>query len=417
MKLKKHFDSLRSDLIAVARFHRIDLSIPAGKTGLETLFQVLTVVNRNRAYSDEHPGFTSKTWTRILPFDGRDYCWLYEDGANDSHVHSLLKAILKSLSPKDFQPEHSHTPPSTSMLKDPHVEIRRIEADIRAFRRDFTEAPRFIRQYLGLDCALKIEDIESDAEEVEDLKETVQVLETTRDELKAQFLSFAVAIRDTVAQVLLDPDDLQTCSPGNIIYALREILEDQDYVGEISHKLPDLPLRSSKSIGLDIDNPEDLLEKIRHLLPERSDTPAPEPAVATWQPGQPMTRDTLFPKASETQPAPKARKEKAPKAEVPPATRPPVMTRNEDKNGIELRFDGKPSAEDLAAMKSHGFRWRPRQPGKPWCARYSEERLVFALQISGQALPPVEPPAPPAPEPERSATPIPQASAGMPDFF
>lgn len=79
-------------------------------------------------------------------------------------------------------------------------------------------------------------------------------------------------------------------------------------------------------------------------------------------------------------PRPTRRKEKKP---VAPATEPPVMTRNHDRNGIELRFNGKPDDHTRQQLKAHGFRWGPSLPGKPWYARYTEERLTFATQIAG----------------------------------
>lgn len=52
---------------------------------------------------------------------------------------------------------------------------------------------------------------------------------------------------------------------------------------------------------------------------------------------------------------------------------------NSDKNGIELRFAGKPDAELIEAMKAHGFRWSGKQ--KMWYARRSDDRLAFSMTI------------------------------------
>ena len=98
MKLKHLYDSLRADILAVADASGINLkTADGGKTGLLAMHRVLNAVSVNRAYDDEHPGFKNGHWKRVLPFDGRDYCWYYEGGADDAHVATLLRAILKSL--------------------------------------------------------------------------------------------------------------------------------------------------------------------------------------------------------------------------------------------------------------------------------------------------------------------------------
>lgn len=37
------------------------------------------------------------------------------------------------------------------------------------------------------------------------------------------------------------------------------------------------------------------------------------------------------------------------------------ITLNNDKNGIELRFNSKPSAEILTKIKENGYRWSNKQ--------------------------------------------------------
>jgi len=49
---------------------------------------------------------------------------------------------------------------------------------------------------------------------------------------------------------------------------------------------------------------------------------------------------------------------------------------NDDKNGIEISFPGKPDEDVRTALKSHGFRWHRRF--KFWYARQTEGRLRFA---------------------------------------
>ena len=54
---------------------------------------------------------------------------------------------------------------------------------------------------------------------------------------------------------------------------------------------------------------------------------------------------------------------------------------NEEKNGIEIRFDGKPEAEVIESLKSNGFRWSGKQ--KMWFAKQTDERIQFANSLNG----------------------------------
>jgi len=56
-----------------------------------------------------------------------------------------------------------------------------------------------------------------------------------------------------------------------------------------------------------------------------------------------------------------------------------TITINNEKNGIEIRFDSKPSSEVLAQMKELGFRWSGKQ--KMWYAKQTEERMAFARSL------------------------------------
>jgi len=97
-KLEHLFTSLRSDILKVANFYEINiLTSDAGKSGLKTMYDLLSTVCRNRVYDDHHPAFASGAWKRVLPFDGRDYCFFYENDANDTHVVTLLRRIKDSL--------------------------------------------------------------------------------------------------------------------------------------------------------------------------------------------------------------------------------------------------------------------------------------------------------------------------------
>ena len=85
--------SLKSDLATVAEALKIDLrGLPVGG-----LWEILAVISRNRAYDDSHPGFARGIWHRVLPFDGRDFCWYYQLGLNDNHVQTALLEAQKEL--------------------------------------------------------------------------------------------------------------------------------------------------------------------------------------------------------------------------------------------------------------------------------------------------------------------------------
>lgn len=56
-----------------------------------------------------------------------------------------------------------------------------------------------------------------------------------------------------------------------------------------------------------------------------------------------------------------------------------TMTLNNDLNGIELAFPGKPEQNILTALKTNGFRWHKQK--KLWYAKNTPERLEIAQEI------------------------------------
>lgn len=58
-----------------------------------------------------------------------------------------------------------------------------------------------------------------------------------------------------------------------------------------------------------------------------------------------------------------------------------TMTINNEKNGIELSFEGKPSEAIRTALKNLGFRWHGQK--KLWYAKKSDERMALAQELSG----------------------------------
>ena len=60
------------------------------------------------------------------------------------------------------------------------------------------------------------------------------------------------------------------------------------------------------------------------------------------------------------------------------------FTTNEEFNGIEITFDGKPAADIRDALKADGFRWHRQK--KVWYAKNTAERLELAETITGGKL-------------------------------
>ena len=60
-----------------------------------------------------------------------------------------------------------------------------------------------------------------------------------------------------------------------------------------------------------------------------------------------------------------------------------TMAINQELNGIELSFEGKPAEEIREAMKAAGFRWHRMK--KLWYAKNTTERLALAEELSGGA--------------------------------
>lgn len=60
------------------------------------------------------------------------------------------------------------------------------------------------------------------------------------------------------------------------------------------------------------------------------------------------------------------------------------VTLNHEKNGIEIRFDGKPTEDIISGLKEHGFRWSGKQ--KMWYAKQSDDRMEFASGLSNDVV-------------------------------
>jgi hypothetical protein len=55
---------------------------------------------------------------------------------------------------------------------------------------------------------------------------------------------------------------------------------------------------------------------------------------------------------------------------------PVTLKRNEEKNGIEIRFPEKPSKEIRETLKGQGWRWSPI--GECWYIKYEKQLLTWA---------------------------------------
>jgi hypothetical protein len=66
-----------------------------------------------------------------------------------------------------------------------------------------------------------------------------------------------------------------------------------------------------------------------------------------------------------------------------------TMRLNNEKNGVELRFPGRPADEILETLKAHGFRWSKFQ--RLWYARQSPGTLALATQLASAEKEPDKP--------------------------
>lgn len=63
-----------------------------------------------------------------------------------------------------------------------------------------------------------------------------------------------------------------------------------------------------------------------------------------------------------------------------------TMAINQELNGIELTFEGKPAEEIREAMKAAGFRWHRMK--KLWYAKNTADRMELAEKLSGSSAAP-----------------------------
>lgn len=84
------FEKLEADIVTVATSKHL---LPLKERDVKTMWGLLHAVSFDRAYDDEHPQFALVKQTRILPHDGRSFCWFYDGGLTDAHVETALLKI------------------------------------------------------------------------------------------------------------------------------------------------------------------------------------------------------------------------------------------------------------------------------------------------------------------------------------
>lgn len=100
MKISREmFDSVKADFLEVIRLLGLGNEwdkLDHGTSGLRVAYSILHQISFDRSYDDNHPAFKAGR-VRLLPYDGREYCFYYADGCNDDHVKTMLKKILEQI--------------------------------------------------------------------------------------------------------------------------------------------------------------------------------------------------------------------------------------------------------------------------------------------------------------------------------
>ena len=252
--------------------------------------------------------------------------------------------------------------------------LMRIAGELRQISNMETDAPRLIRDYLEL---VPVADLDAMEQERDDaIAAPGENLEKAEKEIES--LHQTISDRDKRIEELTDELEAAKENAGSPPASRDEqpyaaLLQSQARVRELETQMQFQKSDYEKRINLFADKVKDLEARIVAALAAR-----------------PV-------KSLDDSSSPKAAKEKPP---VPMATRPPALSRNARRNGIELRFDGKPDDATRDSLKARGWRWLPSQPGQPWAVRYSEEEFLFANHLAtGDAytpmpVPPAEPPPP-----------------------
>lgn len=96
MKLQKLFDSVYSDCVTLLENKEFkDFILSRPEAHFDSI--IIDKISKDRAFDNSHPFYVNGTWKRILSHDNRDYCFFYIDGANDTHLKTLQKAVYAKL--------------------------------------------------------------------------------------------------------------------------------------------------------------------------------------------------------------------------------------------------------------------------------------------------------------------------------
>lgn len=280
-------------------------------------------------------------------------------------------------------------------MKNTIARLTAVSAELDSIRNRETAAPRLIREYLGLVPETEIHALEAvHAEELEAQKATEE--EAREDQEKAEKALDAYLEGDRI-----EIDKLQT----QVFNLEQELAEKSATISELRKQLSersDIPTPRTADDATIAAFTQSLCEERARVRQLESQLAAMSVAVVN-----PLDANPAAPRGK--------RKDKSgtPKAPtiVPMATGRPEITRNAEKDGIELRFNGKPDDATREAMKARGWRWYPGQPGQPWAHKYNEEDWIFAqsLATGSQFTPMPETQAPPP-----AAMPSPEAAAVTP---
>lgn len=103
MKMRQElYNSIKTDIQTVMDYTGIRTT--KGVFEAKLMWSLLDKVNFDRTQPDTHPAFVKGIVPRILPFDGREGCFFYDEaflgrrnGLNDSHVETALRKISEEL--------------------------------------------------------------------------------------------------------------------------------------------------------------------------------------------------------------------------------------------------------------------------------------------------------------------------------
>ena len=89
------YQSMLADISEICR--KLGIT-SAGEKPMSMMWALLGEVSYQRAYDDKRPDFADGRKARLLPYDGRPFCFYYSDGCNDAHIATALRKLPRELS-------------------------------------------------------------------------------------------------------------------------------------------------------------------------------------------------------------------------------------------------------------------------------------------------------------------------------